>query len=784
MTDRINQEPALPWQGQPYSVKRFGVSIANCADEPVQTPGCIQAHGALLVVQPASLLVLQASENTGQVLGHEASSLLGQPLAVVLGEDGASQVRGLLGRTATDRNPIYLFTHPGSEGRVPLDVSVHTMNGVAIVEFEATDRGTATLPDYFAKLTASVSRLQKAESLQGLGDIAVEELRALTGMARVMVYRFHDDGHGEVVSESRRADLSPWLGLHYPAEDIPEPAREVFRHVWIRPLQSVGAPLAEMVPLAHPETGEALTMTYCALRGPSVMYTEYLQNMGVTAGLTLSIRRGDKLWGLIACHHYAGPAHLPYGMRAACELLAQVISLQHQSAEDREHLGYRLQLEEVQQQLIARATQEGGLTAMCDASPTLLDAMDAGGAALFHGDRWWRTGATPSDNELDALKAWLQGRPELTAPTRPVFATECLGREYEGGAAISSVASGLLAISLSHRHSNMVLWFRPEIISSVNWAGNPDDKPTVSGPHGPRLTPRSSFALFTALVKGHARAWLPAELDSAARFRIALMELIVSRAEQLAELNADLARSNEELDAFAYIASHDLKEPLRGIFKYLHQLTEEGSLADPVNRTRLDSLQRLTLRMDSLLDSLLHFSRLGRVTLHLDKVSIDEVVAEALEMVDARRSEKLSDVVIPRSLPDAMCDRVRIREVFVNLLSNALKYNDKPVVQIEIGYIAPDEARNGAGWPPDLDASTIYYVKDNGIGIQPRHFVQLFKMFKRLHGRDEFGGGTGAGLTIVKKLVERHGGQVWLDSRPGVGTIFYFSLPAKSATQP
>ena len=777
-------EMPLPWDGQPYSIKRFGLSIRNCDAEPVQTPGCIQGDGALLVMEPADLLVLQASENTDQILGYPACTLLGQPLAAVVGDAGALQVHDFLARGSTDCNPTYLFTHPGSSnGEKPLDVSVHTINGVAIVEFEATDRGTGNGPDYFSMLTASVARLQQARDLQSLGDIAVEEVRAFTGLDRVMVYKFHEDGHGEVVAESRRADLAPWLGMHYPAEDIPEPAREVFRRVWIRPLRSVGAPLAEMVPLAHPRTGEALTMTYCALRGPSVMYTEYLQNMGVTAGLTLSIRRGDKLWGLIACHHYSGPAHLPHGMRAACELLAQIISLQHQSAEDREHSAYRLQLEEAQQQLIRLAAQEGGLTAMCDGTPTLLDAMDAGGAALYHRDRWWRLGATPSEHQLDVLKAWLQTRPERATQEGTVIATSCLSRDYDGGGAIKGIASGLLAISLSHRHGNMVMWFRPEIISSIHWAGNPRDKPLVTGPHGSRLTPRRSFELFTESVQGHSSPWKPVEIASAERFRVALMELIVSRAEMLAELNADLARSNEELDAFAYIASHDLKEPLRGIFKYAHQLGAEVSLADPVNRARLEGLQRLTVRMDSLLDSLLHFSRMGRAALHMEDVSMDEVVADALEMVDARRTEKPSEVLIPRDLPNALCDRVRIREVFVNLLSNALKYNDKDVAQVEIGYIARDEARCGAGWPPDLETSMIYYVKDNGIGIQSRHFEQLFKMFKRLHGRDEFGGGTGAGLTIVRKLVERHGGKVWLDSRPGAGTVFYFSLPARTTLQ-
>ena len=663
---------------------------------------------------------------------------------------------------------------------MPLDVTAHTIDGVAVIEFEATARAARSEPDYLSMVSASVARLQVAQDLQTLGAVTTDEVRALTGLDRVMVYRFHEDGHGEVVAESRRPGLSSWLGLHYPAEDIPEPAREMFMQVWIRPVQSVGAPLAELVPLAHPRTGAPLDMTYCALRGPSAMYTEYLQNMGVTAALTLAIRCGGKLWGLIAGHQYSGPAYFPFGMRAACELLAQIVSLHRAPIEDREHVSYRLKLEEVQRQLIAVAAQEESLAAMCQGSLTLQDAVDSGGVALFHGERWWRVGMTPSDCQLHALKQWLQIRPEFTAPTAPVMATDCLSRDYEGGAGMTGVASGLLAISLSHRHSNMVIWFRPEIIRSIRWAGNPDDKPMVTGPHGPRLTPRRSFELFMESVQGRSKPWKQVELDCVARFRIALMELIVSRAELLAELNADLTRSNEDLDAFAYIASHDLKEPLRGIFKYAHQLGEAGNMADPSSRAQLDGLKRLCLRMDSLLDSLLHFSRLGRVTLNVDDVQVDEVVAEALEMVGARRTEKPSRVLIPRPMSTVRCDRVRIREVFVNLLSNAFKYNDKPVTRIEIGHIVPHEARRRPHWPADLGNCMIYYVKDNGIGIEARHFDQLYKMFKRLHSREDYGGGTGAGLTIVRKLVERHGGQVWVDSEVGIGSTFYFSLPTQT----
>jgi len=779
MTDPALPISPHPWSDQPYSVKRHGVSISNCDSEPVQTPGCVQAHGAMLVLRPADLTVLQASENTDVLLGHPAEALLNQPVGSAVGSDGEAALKAFLANEPTDRNPIYVFTLP-ARGDVPsLDVTAHTIDGVAIIEFEATGRSSATDPDYYALVKHTVARLQAANTLKEFCDLAADEFRTLTGLDRVMIYKFHADGHGEVFAESKRDDLSPWLGLHYPAEDIPKPAREVFKQVWIRPTPDVAGALAELVPIANPDTGRPLQMTYCALRGASVMYTEYLKNMTVTAGLTLAIRRGDELWGLIAGHHYAGPKFVPYRLRAACEFLAQVVSLQHQAAEDREHLVYRLKLEGTHQQLVAQAAQDGGLATLIDGRPSLLDGIAAGGAALYHRDRWWRVGNTPSDLDLDALGDWLNELPELASLTRPLYATDSLSRDYPAAAAFADVASGLLVTPLSQANRNLMLWFRPEVTQTVSWGGNPHDKPTVPGPNGPRLTPRRSFELFQESVRGRSLPWMPVELDAAVRFRMLVMELVVSRAERLADLNADLTRSNEELDAFAYVASHDLKEPLRGIHKYAHQLLEDAAVVGDENRKKLERMMRLTVRMDSLLDSLLHFSRVGRAALQLENTDLNEIVDEALEMVDARRAEGKTEIVIPRPLPHAWCDRVRCREILANLLSNALKYNDKPRKQVEVGFIAPSEDHDRPGCPDGLDTLTIYYVRDNGIGIPTRYFEQVFRMFKRLHAREEFGGGSGAGLTIVQKLVERHHGRIWLDSTPGVGTTFYFTLSGR-----
>jgi light-regulated signal transduction histidine kinase (bacteriophytochrome) len=770
-------KPTPPWGTGPYSTKRHGTTLASCESEPVQTPGCIQAHGALLVLRLGDLRILQASENTLQHLGMAAAELLGQPVACVVGDVAQARLQELLAREARGRGAVYAFTVPARAAGPALDACVHISEGVVVLEFEASGRAELHADgDFFLLVKAAVARLQHADSVRDFCQQLVEEVRALTGLDRVMAYRFHADQHGEVIAESKRDALAPWLGLHYPAADIPQQAREMYKQLWIRPLPDAAGPLVELLPLANPDTGLPLNMTHCALRGASVMYTEYLANMGAAASLTMPILRDGELWGLIACQHNS-PTHFPYPVRAACELLAQVASLQLKSAEQAEQFTYRMKMEEVHEQLVARSARDGDLLALTAGQPSLLDAVEAGGAALYHQGNWSCVGRVPAVAQLEALADWLLQQPSLESTTRPVFVTEVLSSVYPAAVGLEDIASGLLAVSLSHQRRGLLLWFRPQTQQTIAWAGKPVAKQPSLGPHGARLTPRVSFELFLESVRARSLPWSGIEVDAALRLRLLVLERVLARDALLADLNADLTRSNEELDAFAYLASHDLKEPLRGIHRYAHQLLDSAILIDGDNRQRVQSVMRLTTRMDSLLDSLLHFSQVGRMELEFETVDLNLLVEEAIEMVGARRPDSACRLTLPRPLPSLLCDPLRVREIYSNLLANALKYKRGDEACIEVGYIAADEQAARPNAPMEAAGHTIFYVRDEGIGIEPRHYEQVFRLFRRIHGRDEYGGGTGAGLTIVQKLVQRHGGCVWLESNPGVGSTFYFTLP-------
>ena len=536
----------------PYSIKRHGTTLETCESEPVPTPGCIQAHGALLVLRPNDLTILQVSENSERWLGRPPGKLLGRPLAEVLSPARIAAVRAALARQPPDQASVYLDTlavHEAGNAQ-PLQASLHATGGTVILELEPEAGGIE--PDYYALLRQSTARFQSAAKMKELAGLIAEEVRRESGFDRVMVYFFHADESGEVIAESKRENLNSWLGWRYPAHDIPKPARDIFRKIWSRPVPDVHGELAEMVPLLNPDTGQPLDMTYCVLRGPSQMYTEYLANMGVGAAFTLPLLTSGGLWGLIACHHETARP-ISHGLRAAGEFLARAASQQVQLLEERETADYRSRLEAAHYALISRISTEPELSSFAQGEPNLLSALDAGGAALLEEGRWHTVGTCPAPAQLAALGDWLQQQPELTGDEPSLFVTDSLGTRFPPALDYAGPASGVMAFRFSAAPAGLVLWFRPEALQTFTWAGNPYELPTTSGPHGPRLTPRKSFEIWRETVRHRSLPWKKVEIEGALRLRSLFVNLVVSRGAQLDVLRKALeltrARFDISLDA-------------------------------------------------------------------------------------------------------------------------------------------------------------------------------------------------------------------------------------------
>ena len=736
-----------------------------CDREAIHLVNAIQPHAALLVVREPELEILQASANTRNFLGFAPEELIGSTLADRLGHELTLSLKNLLVDDALLDSMAHVLRmdEPRPDLR-PLHVFANRVDDLLLLEFERAGKIDATDCRDKSILHRTIQRLQKTDSLPTFLAMAVEQVRILSGFERVMAYRFDEDGSGEVVAESMIDGLESYLGLHYPASDIPAPARRLFALSALRHLPDVEYPPVPLLP-ASPATGldRPVDMSYTLSRSVSLMYTGYLRNMGVKATLVMPVMKAGSLWGLISCMHHSAPRYLTYEQRTPLELLGQMLSQLIAGRCDLDQMKYRVSLDQTlealsQQMRSTESLAEGLLTG----GTSLLSNFDAEGVVLMTAGNIHRKGVTPDDDHLLPLIAWLQQQPD------DIHATHCLSRDYPAAKAFVDLGAGILALRLSRKQSDCVIWFRPEVLQEVSWAGDPH-KPVEVDREGATLglRPRTSFAEWRETVKGQSRRWLDCEIDHATRLRHAILDIVVERAWHLARVNAELERSNLELDAFAYAASHDMKEPLRGISNTVELLNlEEAERLSATGQNRLRTILRLTGRMTNLLDSLLQYSRIGRSALLLEPTPLLPLARQVANVIQSALPESRIRFDFQPDLPTVPCDPVLVGTILQNLMSNAAKYNTHEEPTITFGHDPSQE-------PP------VFFVRDNGIGIAAEDQAKLFELFRRLHGRDEYGGGTGAGLTIVRKAVERHGGRIWLDSTAGEGSTFYFTLAAE-----
>lgn len=697
------------------------VNLENCHREPIRTPGGIQSHGTLLAADEETLEVVQVSANAAKVFG---AGVLGSTLPALL---GGAEIVDQLRAGAADATPNLrpLRIHG-------LDAYAYRpAEGVLVVELEPVGSAAASLTRYQGETTRALGLLQDAPDVDALLWRAARIVRELTGSDRVWAYRFEPDDHGVIVAEEKREDLDAFLGLHYPASDIPPQARELFLQNRLRFIHDVETPATPLEPVVNPITGGWLDLSGGVLRAVSPIHIQYLKNMGATASMSIALSVGGRLWGLISGHHYSGPLFVPHEVRATCELIGIVCSMQLEALE-------RL---EVSRRETALATQRMQLLDRVAASTSILDGLageallavcDADGAAVRIDGELRLVGETPED--VTALLDGLEGADVVATHDAP------------------GPMPGVLAAPLAVARGNHIVWFRSEYVHEIRWAHAPKSL-AVKEPD--RLNPDGSFRTWAESVKGQSRPWAAVEVESVTELRSALGTFLITRAEQLAALNAELARSNEELDAFAYVAAHDLKEPLRGIANFTTFLVEDyEDTLDEEARERLATIFRLSQRMASLLDSLLEYSRIGRADLDVSEFTVGDVLADALDLLTSKPELRVEGAEMT-----LRGDRIRVRQLFVNLIGNAVKYSPGTP---EISVVARDG---------------VVCVTDNGIGVAPEHHDAIFHVFRRLHPRDAYGGGTGAGLTIARRIAERHGGRLWLErSALGAGSAFCFTL--------
>ncbi|MFL9825527.1 ATP-binding protein [Rhodoplanes sp. SY1] len=740
--------------------------LASCDREPIHVPGAIQPHGLLFAFAEGDLRTISVSANLHDLLGLGAETVLDRPIEATFEPASVEQLRVALRQSEGPAGvPIAMQLRTG--GPFAFDGIVHRHDGLVLLEFEPRGEPSDGAHAFFRRTSGAIRRLQAARTLADACAAAAREVRQITGFDRVKVYRFAADFSGEVIAESRDEAIESFLGLHFPPSDIPAQARALYALNPVRIIPDIAYRPAPMAPNRHPSTGRPIDLSFAVLRSVSPIHLEYMRNMGIRGTMSVSILRGDRLWGLIACHNRL-PRHVGHDARQACEMVAQVLAWQIGVMEEDAVTRHSLKGKAIQRRLLGDIEElRDHRAGLIGNSEALLELMGASGLCLYGRDGVTTIGRTPPTAVIERIVDWA-----IRAEGAELFQTDRLPLLFPEAQDYVDVAAGVLAVPLSRSPPHRVmLWFRPEVAQTVRWGGNPE-KAVEPGPDGARLQPRKSFAAWTEESRGRAIPWQPHEIVAAVELRELVIDVILRKAEELESVNVQLARSNEELESFAYVASHDLKEPLRHIEAFAGLLSESISRSgDMWLGAMVGGIESSSRRLRNLINDLAEFSRLGRLAQPPAPTALDEIVREVMDDLRQRIDETRATVTC-EPLPTVQCDRNQVRQVLQNLLANALKYRhpDRPCT------IRLSAAIDTDGPHRDADAFVRVLVEDNGIGFDPKYAEQVFEPFQRLHGPDEYEG-SGIGLAICRKIIQRHGGKVGVETAPGAGATFWFSLP-------
>jgi chemotaxis family two-component system sensor kinase Cph1 len=716
------------------------VDLTTCDREPIHLAGAIQPFGALVVLDGSGRLERRS---------RNAASLLG-PLPEFGEAFGAAYHERLAPWLAAPPHEPLEPIEIAAGGRV-LDVVAHRSGGRLVVEFEPREADAPAHSSFALKAQRALDRIQRQPRLDGLLDVATEELWTLTGFDRVMAYRFLHDDSGHVVAERRRPELETFLGLRYPATDIPVQARRLFALNRLRFIPDLAYRPIAIEPPSDASARDPLDLSHSMLRSVSPVHVEYLQNMGVTASMSISIVVGGRLWGLFACHHYRGARLVPHAVRTACALLAQIVSVLVERVEVEERARGVDAARALREELQRRARAADDIVAALCATPSFAGLVGASGSAALLDKRVSLLGSTPAMGVTGELSEWLRSSAD------DVVATHELGRVVPALAGRLDGTAGLLAVRFHREQNGWLCWFRQEEAETVRWAGNPE-KTYSEGPLGPRLNPRGSFGEWVETVRGRAAPWQPHELDVATAFRRDIQEVALAK----------LSEFERARDMMLAALGHDLRSPLNAISMAATLLSGgSGSQSDLGAR-----IARSSGRMQRLVDQMLDLSRIqAGLGLGVQRRSGDlaALVRHAVEESRLGFPGVELELDAPPELASEF-DPDRIGQVLSNLLSNA-RHHGRAGRSVRIELVARDDV-------------AILSVTNEGEPIPTEARARIFQPFKlESLNRSRNRSGLGLGLHIVNEIVKSHGGRIEILDADGLVT-FRVSLPLRALEPP
>jgi chemotaxis family two-component system sensor kinase Cph1 len=751
------------------------IDLSNCDREPIHIPGSIQPHGVLFVLQQPHLTIVQVSRNVECWWDKRAETFLGQDITTILAATDAEMLRYCVQQEHLDAFSPLPVNLCGLDREVEAHLSAS--QGFLLLELEPKLSSTPSQSlSFYSIVKKAIAEIQAAANFNAAVNQLVGQIRAIAGYDRVMLYRFEADDTGIVIAEAKRDDLESYLNLHYPASDIPQQARRLYCQNWVRAIENVTYEPVELVPFLNPITHEPLDLSTATLRSVSPLHREYLQNMGVTATLTISLLDENHLWGLICAHHYQ-PKRIDGETRKACELLGQFMSVELFKRQQYDLAQYQRKIARIHQNFKQGLASESDLIQrlLQQKDRDLLEFVHAGGLILALGDRLVPIGQTPKPQDARALLAKLRQHNQAD-----VFHTDCLKELDPDLVQFADRAAGVLAISVYvHNIAYQIVWLRPEQVRTVNWGGDPHKPVTVEDNGEIRLSPRQSFQAWQEVVKHKSLPWTGLEIEAASQLRNTLMMAVLAFSQTALEATTDRAEAaNRAKSEFLANMSHEIRTPMNAILGFCDLLKEV--VTETHQQQYLESIAASGKSLLGLIDDILDLSKIeaGKLDLHYEPLNLERLMREIQQIFSQKARDKKVNLILDLEgdLPPGIeFDEVRLRQILFNIVGNALKFTEHGTVAIAA---RSQRYGNEQVW---LKLS----VADTGIGIEWHQQSRIFEAFVQSEGQSTRKyGGTGLGLAITRRLTEMLGGVLFLRSQPGRGSQFSFIFPDARVVEP
>ena len=741
------------------------INFERCEDEPIHIPESIQSYGFLIAFNYKDLKISIVSDNCESVF---TEPLIGKHFLEILSSD--TNERAFLEETfdrvtkTKIRLPIKLHLKASMlEEGAAIDylAVVYDSGHNYVVELEpATEFRDTYSAEQFIKLYAMsiAPRFKEMTSLREMAQEMVSTIRYLTNMDRVVLYKFNDDYSGKVIAEAKADDMDSYQDLYFPASDIPAQARALYKTNWVRLTPDTELPPARLIPSTEASGREPLDLTRSLLRTFSPIHLQYIRNQGLRASFSISLVTDGELYGLISCHHRE-PSYIPQDVRLQCENLSQLFSWHLLAKEEEIAKHKKYATDEAVDAMLDRIGPANPISRVVKSGEkAFLEALNSSGFVYYSQYETITLGSTLPIELIKEIFSKASNQGGFPYTNDALYDDYPEARQYG--------IAGIMIIPLFEKKQYFTAWFRKETHRVQKWIGAEDEK-SEDAPKAQRLKPRASFTIHTRTIKGRSTSFDKADVDTANRLNRMFLVYALDVQERMHISIQELEKQDNYRNEFLATLAHELRNPLGPIMSGASILE---TVDDDKTRKRVTAIiNRQAEYMSKLINDLMDVSRItrGKVKLEFEKLSIQDVLSDSLEIVDQQVKAKKHNITVNYLEKDVTVygDKARLSQIFSNIIHNAAKYTS------EQGRITVDIREEGV--------MVVVAVKDNGMGIPEDRLKDVFNMFTQIEAHSTHTkGGLGIGLTLVSKLVMLHHGDVSVMSEGlGRGSTFEVRLP-------